>query len=284
MNSIAISDMLERGVLHTVDAASVDHFLAGPGLRVLFFAGPGNQHGDSHDVAVALRELLKEYAGEVGAALVEAGDVATLGKVPELRAAVGKEGAKAPAASVALLRSYYDRRIDKSDQSVLAKIKTTTNDIDAIKNRGSMTLIMKENATPATAKLLIRGEYTQPSETVPAGTPREAVMRLNADTVKALRDPQIEKTLAAGRFFVIGNTPEEFGAYYATGALMLILGLSGWMRKCMNLLPMPIVMAMVAGVFLRFGTGLVHAVRDAVAEKLGPLLPALEAFARERGL
>jgi hypothetical protein len=25
-------------------------------------------------------------------------------------------------------------------------------------------------------------------------------------------------------------------------------------------------------------------VRDAVAEKLGPLLPALEAFARERGL
>jgi len=78
MNSIAISDMLERGVLHTVDAASVDHFLAGPGLRVLFFAGPGNQHGDSHDVAVALRELLKEYAGEVGAALVEAGDEARL--------------------------------------------------------------------------------------------------------------------------------------------------------------------------------------------------------------
>ena len=28
---------------------------------------------------------------------------------------------------------------------------------------------------------------------------------------------------------------------------------------------MPIVMAMVAGVFLRFGTGLVHAVRDDVA-------------------
>lgn len=105
-------------------------------------------------------------------ALVEAGDVATLGKVPELRAAVGKEGAKAPAASVALLRSYYDRRIDKSDQSVVAKIKATTAELDAVKNRGAMTLIMKENATPATAKLLIRGEYTQPSETVPAGTPR----------------------------------------------------------------------------------------------------------------
>jgi hydrogenase-1 operon protein HyaE len=70
--------MLERGVLQTVDAANVDRFLAGPGLQVLFFAGPGNQHGDSHDVAVALRELLKEYAGEVGAALVEAGDEARL--------------------------------------------------------------------------------------------------------------------------------------------------------------------------------------------------------------
>ncbi|MEY3529438.1 MAG: hypothetical protein RLZ70_506 [Verrucomicrobiota bacterium] len=105
-------------------------------------------------------------------ASVETADVATLGKVPALRSALGKEGAKAPAATIALLRGYYDKRIDKSDQSVLAKIKSTTAEIDAIKNRGAMTLIMKENATPATAKLLIRGEYTQPAETVPAGTPR----------------------------------------------------------------------------------------------------------------
>ena len=70
--------MLERCVLQTVDASSVDRFLAGPGLQVLFFAGPGNQHGDSHDVAVALRELLKEYSGEVGAALVASGDEARL--------------------------------------------------------------------------------------------------------------------------------------------------------------------------------------------------------------
>jgi len=55
---------------------------------------------------------------------------------------------------------------------------------------------------------------------------------------------------------------EVIGAYLATGALMLVLGLSGWVRRCMEAAPMPIVMAMVAGVFLRFGTGLVHAVRD----------------------
>ncbi|MGH7185463.1 MAG: benzoate/H(+) symporter BenE family transporter, partial [Pseudomonadota bacterium] len=55
---------------------------------------------------------------------------------------------------------------------------------------------------------------------------------------------------------------EVIGAYLATGVLMAALGLSGWVRRCTEAAPMPIVMAMVAGVFLRFGTGLVHAVRD----------------------
>jgi benzoate membrane transport protein len=55
---------------------------------------------------------------------------------------------------------------------------------------------------------------------------------------------------------------ETIGAYYATGLLMLVLGLTGWMRKCMSLLPMPIVMAMVAGVFLQFGLNLILALRD----------------------
>ncbi len=105
-------------------------------------------------------------------AAVDQADVATLGKVPQLRAALGKEGAKAPAASVALLRGYYDKRVDKSDQSVLARIKATANEIDAIRNRGAMTLVMKEKDTPATAKVLRRGQYTDPTETVDAGTPR----------------------------------------------------------------------------------------------------------------
>ena len=83
---------------------------------------------------------------------------------------------------------------------------------------------------------------------------------------------------------------EVIGAYIACGALMLALGLSGWVRRCMEAAPMPIVMAMVAGVFLRFGTGLVHAVRDdlwiaapmvaaylalSAAHRLGRLLPPL---------
>ena len=52
---------------------------------------------------------------------------------------------------------------------------------------------------------------------------------------------------------------EVVGAYLVTGVVMLLLGLSGWVRRAMQAVPMPIVMAMVAGVFLRFGTGLVHA-------------------------
>ncbi len=52
---------------------------------------------------------------------------------------------------------------------------------------------------------------------------------------------------------------EVIGAYLATGVVMLLLGLSGWVRRAMDAVPMPIVMAMVAGVFLRFGVGLVQA-------------------------
>jgi len=56
--------------------------------------------------------------------------------------------------------------------------------------------------------------------------------------------------------------PEVVGAFVATGVLMLLLGLSGWVRRAMEAVPMPIVMAMVAGVFLRFGVDLVLAFRD----------------------
>lgn len=55
---------------------------------------------------------------------------------------------------------------------------------------------------------------------------------------------------------------EVVGAFLATGLLMLLLGLSGWVRRAMEAVPMPIVMAMVAGVFLRFGVDLVLAFRD----------------------
>lgn len=46
----------------------------------------------------------------------------------------------------------------------------------------------------------------------PAGTPKPVIDRLHAEAVKAIRDPQIEPKLRAGRIFAIGNTPQEFAA------------------------------------------------------------------------
>lgn len=47
------------------------------------------------------------------------------------------------------------------------------------------------------------------------------------------------------------------------GVLVLLLGLSGVIGRVMRWLPMPIVMAMIAGALIRFGTGVVTAVGTA---------------------
>lgn len=78
MNSLAIADMLESGLLQRVDAAGLEAFLAGDELRVLFFTGGASQRTDSHDVAVALREILKDYRGSVVAGVVDPADEAAL--------------------------------------------------------------------------------------------------------------------------------------------------------------------------------------------------------------
>jgi tripartite-type tricarboxylate transporter receptor subunit TctC len=52
---------------------------------------------------------------------------------------------------------------------------------------------------------------------VPSGTPREAIARLNSETVKVLKDPQTVKALRGARIFVIASTPEEFGAMMREG-------------------------------------------------------------------
>ena len=58
---------------------------------------------------------------------------------------------------------------------------------------------------------------------------------------------------------------EVIGAFYATGGLMLVLGATGWVKRAMHAVPMPIVMGMVAGVFLRFGLDLVRSLHDDAA-------------------
>jgi benzoate membrane transport protein len=66
---------------------------------------------------------------------------------------------------------------------------------------------------------------------------------------------------------------EVVGAFYATGVLMLVLGATGWVRRVMLAIPMPIVMGMVAGVFLRFGLDLVRALHNDIPIA-GPMVAA----------
>jgi hypothetical protein len=63
--------MLSDGSLTPVDESNADEFLAGRELRVLFFSGPNAVRREAHDVAVALRELLRSYAGQLVAGHVD---------------------------------------------------------------------------------------------------------------------------------------------------------------------------------------------------------------------
>jgi benzoate membrane transport protein len=59
------------------------------------------------------------------------------------------------------------------------------------------------------------------------------------------------------------SLPEIVGAYLATGLLMLALGATGIVGRIMRAIPMPIVMGMVAGVFLQFGIDWLRAFSEA---------------------
>jgi tripartite-type tricarboxylate transporter receptor subunit TctC len=48
---------------------------------------------------------------------------------------------------------------------------------------------------------------------VPAATPKPIVARLNQEAVKALRMPEVVRTLSSQGAEPVGNTPEEFGAF-----------------------------------------------------------------------
>lgn len=75
----------------------------------------------------------------------------------------------------------------------------------------------------------------------------------------------IPGTVLVGQSLTHLTFQQVVGAYYVTAALMLVLGATGWVKRMMELAPLPIVMGMVAGVFLRFGLDLVHAVFDDTA-------------------
>jgi len=67
---------------------------------------------------------------------------------------------------------------------------------------------------------------------------------------------------------------EIIGAFYATGLLLLVLGLTGSVGRVMRCIPMPIIMGMVAGVFLQFGLDWI----DAFTQDIWIALPMTAVF------
>jgi hypothetical protein len=66
----------------------------------------------------------------------------------------------------------------------------------------------------------------------------------------------IPGTVLVGQSLTHLSFPQIVGTFYATGLLMFVLGSTGSVKRVMELVPLPIVMGMVAGVFLRFGLDL----------------------------
>ncbi|MEM0953713.1 MAG: hypothetical protein AAGI24_06205 [Pseudomonadota bacterium] len=69
--SPAVTDMLNRGILSTVTETNLDALLDSKTLVVLFFTGGPKRVRESHDIAVALREVLKDYMGMVDTAVFD---------------------------------------------------------------------------------------------------------------------------------------------------------------------------------------------------------------------
>lgn len=101
------------------------------------------------------------------------------------------------------------------------------------------------------------------------------------------RSPQayfwtIPGTVLAGDALMHLTFGEVIGAYLATGLLVFLLGWTGLIGKIMELLPPTIVMAMVAGIFLRFGLDLITAATGSplIAIPMILIFVALSATAR----
>lgn len=67
--------------------------------------------------------------------------------------------------------------------------------------------------------------------------------------------PAAVMMISAMKYF---SVYEAAGAYFIAGLIVLILGFSGLIGKVMRWLPMPIVMAMIAGAMIRFGTDIIN--------------------------
>lgn len=64
-----------------------------------------------------------------------------------------------------------------------------------------------------------------------------------------------------GNTLIYFNINQAVGAYLLAGIVVLVLGVSGLVGKLTRLLPIPIVMGMIAGAMIKFGTGMILSVQ-----------------------
>jgi len=93
----------------------------------------------------------------------------------------------------------------------------------------------------------------------------------------------IPGTVLVGPALKHASHAEVLGAFLVTGLLITAVGATGWMRRALAMVPMAIVMAMVAGVFLRFGLDLVRALHLDVGVAAPMVLAFLALSAWSRG-
>lgn len=72
MTDTAVDRRLAEGSLESLEGAALERFVADGGLGVLLLGECDDPFGEGHDVAVALRELLREAGGRVRGGLVAA--------------------------------------------------------------------------------------------------------------------------------------------------------------------------------------------------------------------
>ena len=81
----------------------------------------------------------------------------------------------------------------------------------------SVTSAKRSEALPEVPTMAEAGYRGQEAETlqglmVPAGTPKEIVTRLHSEVVKIMAMPDVRKRVVDLGFYIIANTPDEFGA------------------------------------------------------------------------
>ena len=72
--------------------------------------------------------------------------------------------------------------------------------------------------------------------------------------------PSLPAVVVMGPMLAQFSPGEMLAGYLMAGVVVLLLGVSGLIRKLARMLPIPIVMAMIAGVFMTYGLKLVHGV------------------------